>query len=891
MSVLATQLQAQLEAILRSEPQERAVAVRMESADGLPESVQAQGSDFEVHWCESRLAMRQALTQLEESGEATRLLLVTPIADSELPADIAARLARARIFQAREWEVVRPLFGAASVDVRLGRHAWMAQALIDLALQGPYAEVPGRFLDLDTAWREFLSRGLGLSSARPDAMELLAWTLEPEQEARLAALPEAIREDVLEWFARECGPVGQLVAAAARSGRRMDALPIAIVCGTLFANVKPVPAEIGRAAIRLERYLAERHVPASDGQLWAKAAAELAQSLTVECLQPVLERSDAILRDLRIGEYAFLCAMSPMGLNQRMDAHAEALVKHVAAPSAESMADVEGTAADVLSHLLSASQSLRAERVIMARRLARWLMRRPPDGGYAELVAWQADEGAFVDWARFRLLGGDEHQQLSAAYAKLRQSVTECRESLNRRFGKALHQTNQEGSWQQGRALPLEQVLEALLSPLMASHPVLLLVMDGMSMAIFRELLARPEQVGWREVVDGALGKPWIGTAALPTVTESSRGSLLCGKLRLATAPQEKTAFAAHPFLLQQSGKKPPVLFHKAGVLDDTGLSGPLREAIADPGQRIVGAVYNAIDDHLAGPEQLHQSWRLDQLRGLIPMLRVARDARRVLVITSDHGHVLEEQSSSIKGGESDRWRPVAGHPLREGELLFEGGRVLCPSGGASAICLVDEGLRYTGRKNGYHGGVSLQEVCLPLSVLLPFGMDLVGWQDAPPPFPEWWELPYLPQATAPSERPRAQRKKARLDDVQPSLFGSAAELPHKSASAEGWIVALLASPTYIAQKQLAARVALSDDAMRSLLSALDERGGKLSWSALAQRMKLPELRLHGALSAARRVLNVDQSPIIEWDEASRTVVVNGKLLDQQFGLNRGVLK
>jgi hypothetical protein len=376
--------------------------------------------------------------------------------------------------------------------------------------------------------------------------------------------------------------------------------------------------------------------------------------------------------------------------------------------------------------------------------------------------------------------------------------------------------------------------------------------------------------------------------ATLPTVTEGSRASLLCGTLRLGAAPQEKSAFSAHPALQLGSGRKAPLLFHKAELHDDAGLSGALRDALADPTRRLVGVVHNAVDDHLGGPEQLHQSWNLEQLRGLMPLLQAARDARRVVIITADHGHVLEDGSSVTRSAESDRWRPANAEALAEGEFLYQGGRVMSPSGDGRAVCLASEALRYTGRKNGYHGGASLQEMCVPLSVFLPYGLDLQDWIEAPPAVPEWWDLPVMPAAPSVVQPPRPARRKPPSSETQPSLFTGPAE-PEPASLQEDWIAALMASSTYQAQRQLAARVALTDESMRGLLIALEERGGRLGWSALAQRMRLPEMRLGGALSAARRVLNVDQSPVLEWDEGSRTISLNRSLLDQQFQLtNRG---
>ena len=77
--------------------------------------------------------------------------------------------------------------------------------------------------------------------------------------------------------------------------------------------------------------------------------------------------------------------------------------------------------------------------------------------------------------------------------------------------------------------------------------------------------------------------------------------------------------------------------------------------------------------------------------------------------------------------------------------------------------------------------------------------------------------------------------------------------------------------------------MALPDDKMRLLLVSLSERGGKLTRAALAQRLALPEVRLGGLLSAVRRMLNVDQAPVLTVDESAGTVELNRALLLQQF--------
>jgi hypothetical protein len=874
---------AQLEAVLARDPKARAVAIRMEAAAGLPATLNSRGRQFQVRWCESRLAMREALCDLDAKAEADGMLLITPLADHQLPADIAARLAKARVFQAKDWEILRPMFGATSVDARLSRYDWMAQSLIEAAAVGPFPTLTSRFLDLDSAWREFLQRSLGLQSARPDAVELFRWTMEALSQQKLTQLAPAVQKDVLDWFEHECGEIGVLVASSIRANRGSDALALATACGVIFAQDPSGQSERAHAAIRLERYLGDRHVSAEEGRRWATEARRMLQLGSAAEHQSALDRADALLNELKVAEFAFLSDLTPRGLEQRMQNFAQTLVSHLKLPSSASCGAVEEAANDVLQHGLAQLRPLRTEQLQMARRLARWLVVASPESGdYRDLVEWQSDQGAFVDWARFRLLGGDDLKPLTDAYAQLRARVTEVRARLNRRFAQALAAVNKENRWQQGRAIPLESVLDRIVAPTIAQHPAVLLVVDGLSLAIFRELFARPQQHGWMELVDEQSGRPWVGVAALPTVTETSRTSLLCGQMCRGAAQQEKSAFSKYPALLaQSSSKKPPELFHKADLIVDGGLAERVRAALSDQTRKIVGIVYNAVDDHLSGPEQLHSNWSLEHLRLLLPLLQAAREARRVLILTADHGHVLEEASHAIPGADSDRWRSHAS-ALTDGEALFSGGRVRCPDGSDNVVCLVDESLRYTGRKNGYHGGVSLQEVCVPLSVFVPFGVSLEGWSPAPPQQPEWWDLPQLgtPQAVVVARSPRRAPKP---NDLQASLFASPQPIDPPAADVE-WIGKLLASATYQAQRQLAARVALQDAQMRTLLTALDERGGKLSWSALAQRLAIQEMRLPGLLSAARRTLNVDQSPVLAIDESGRMVELNRPLLERQFG-------
>ena len=237
--------------------------------------------------------------------------------------------------------------------------------------------------------------------------------------------------------------------------------------------------------------------------------------------RPALDRADVLLNDLRIAEFAYLSDVLPSGLDQRMRAFAASLNSHAQKPTRANMEAVEQAADHALAHVLAATEPHRADRIEMARRIARWLLRpAPPATTVSGFLCWQAEEGAFIDWARFRLLGGDELAEVSHAYEAIRRSVIDRRNALGRQFAVALQSWNKQAPVHDDRIVPLESVLDRVVAPLAAHHPVLLLVADGLSISIFRELFARVDRFGWTELVPASTGKPMVGVAVVPTVAD-----------------------------------------------------------------------------------------------------------------------------------------------------------------------------------------------------------------------------------------------------------------------------------------------------------------------------------------------------------------------------------
>jgi hypothetical protein len=302
----------------------------------------------------------------------------------------------------------------------------------------------------------------------------------------------------------------------------------------------------------------------------------------------------------------------------------------------------------------------------------------------------------------------------------------------------------------------------------------------------------------------------------------------------------------------------------------------------------VVGVVINAVDDHLAKGDQVRVRWTAYSIRPLEELLAVAQAAGRIVVLVSDHGHELERESESREGQGSERWREAAVAPAAD-EILLQGPRVLLGSGGR-LVAPWSERLRFGMKKNGYHGGASPQEVVVPLGVFAnpEAAADLTGWVEAAPQIADWWTWQRVREREVAIPAPPLRRPLPRKGETG-DLFAQPAVVspePHEPVprSAE-WVERLLATELYRAQRRQAARTAPPEDRIRIILSALDERGGKLTRAALAGRLGVAPFRLGGIISALRRVLNVDGYDVLAVDEASDTVQLNRELLMAQFEL------
>jgi hypothetical protein len=450
----------------------------------------------------------------------------------------------------------------------------------------------------------------------------------------------------------------------------------------------------------------------------------------------------------------------------------------------------------------------------------------------------------------------------------------------------------------------LEDLLPTVVLPLAQHAPVLLLVLDGMSAGVGTEVIGSVLSRaggGWAEALLPGQSRRAAALAVLPTVTEVSRASLLCGELRTGGQDVELRGYEALTRAHRLAGA---ALFHKK-PLDSSRLGFAVADdvaaAIADvDGRPLVTCVLNTIDDALDRSDPGGTDWGADAVRHLAPLLDRAGHAGRIVVLTSDHGHVVERRHGRQRahaGISSGRSRPAA-EPAGDGEVLVTGPRVLRHD--RRAVLAVDEQLRYGPLKAGYHGGAAPAEAVVPVAVLVPGAIpEGVSLHLAPPQEPAWWIDPIEPAAPAPASasaaaapapRPAADYRRRR-QDAAPTLFdepdaGPGSAAPDQAAPPSPVPAAVLKSAAYAAQKKVAGRVSVTDDQVRGLLGALMEASGhRLVPARAAAALEVSPVMLRGAVLHVQRLLNVEGYPVLRIDADGGTVILDDALLREQFGI------
>jgi hypothetical protein len=890
-----SQIKAQVAAIRQKVPHARVIGIRAEGR-WTGERLKQDGQEtFRIEQCDSPLHMRMVL---QDDADVAITVLITSLEERELGDDILVRLARRRLFPIDSWQIVKLLFQARAIDPRVTQHGWMAECLLEAIPVDGFPPAPGGFLDAETVWPILLDQHIGFVSDRPDLLALLQWSVNTESVERFQATPAPFRQAATEWLTQQAGPAAEAVLHCVSANKRPDALAIGLAVGVVFNGA--AARQLDKAAGKLEeRYLGGKTLDTGIIDRWHAAATEVVslQLTDVQLKRRQLNRADEILCEVQADAYAYLSRTSPLGFDQRLARFGTLLSATVLNGVPASLEPLTAARQEILGHDQAQRERRRLDRIDMALRLVQWLARVDAATTFsfqslAEAAAYHLAEGGFVDWARLSLRGGEPVRELSEAYARLFNKVTAIREQQARHFAELLRDWTVAGSVGDG-ILSVERILDEIVAPLVAQAPVLVIVVDGMSAAVCRELVADITRQDWIALCEPGREANRPGLAALPSITEVSRTSLLCGQSRQGNAAVEKNGFAEHPGLRAhcRSGSV-PVLFHKPSLqqADDASLAAEVRGEIAASHRRVVGVVVNAVDDYLLKGEQIDTRWSRDEIKVLPTLLHEAKSARRIVILLADHGHVLDHQTQGRPNEGGERWRMDDGNPDAD-ELQMTGSRVVIPDN-HRLIAPWTEKVRYGVKKNGYHGGVSPQEMVIPITVLCASDTFPSGWREAPITTPAWWDEPFL-------ERKPGEEASVPLKSVKPKGLGPLFDYVQEDVAVmqptavvgtptepvPEWVTAFLASPILAAQKRLAGRTVPADEIIIKLLTALDHRGGKLTATALARAIEYPSLRLRGLLAVMQRVLNIDGYAVLTRDEASDTIELHRDLLCRQFDL------
>jgi hypothetical protein len=844
--------------------------------------------------------VREALLHAERSEG--RIILLTRLRQGDLGNDVVGRLARSRLFAIDHWASLCSLFKAKELD-RSVCDSSLAEALLECAPVDGYPPVSAGVLDAATVWRAACRHVFEMGDREPELMALLLWATNKIASSRYLNVDEELRTSLRGRLVANLGDAAGAILSFVDCQAGADALALAVVCQVVFGDGH---AEVlDAAAARMEQYHEHKPIPEQVGQSLAcianDAIADLDRIDDHRLAQQHLQRADDLLKQFRCDDLAHRSRLVPLGYEQRLSRFGNEISLTVADPAPESIRRCEKLQGEIAAHRQAriGERPKQISRTEMALRLLRWLAAPAPAAtSFAEIANVYRKELAFVDWARESVCRGEDVADLTRAYQQLDQAVLARREQFNQRFARLLCDWTATGSTF-ADVCGVENVLPHFVSKIAgANNRVLLIVLDGMSWAVCHELLAGIRREHWFEATleeSSALPAPVIAT--IPSITTYSRASLLSGGLVNGDLHDEKRNFEASTALKQVCDKRyPPVLFHKSEVSEGSrGIVGDdLGKAILSTNHKIVGVVFNAIDDRLSGAQQVREDWTIDRISPLGAVLKLARDAGRVVILASDHGHVWHRPEARLCSGDAgSRWRSQIGD-VHDGELVIAGNRVKEPNGSHSVIVPWVETMYYGKQQNGYHGGASPQEMVSPLVILMDKTSNYSGLFPCEYPKPEWWSAPPVASLTV-EEHPTPvavfapKRHRGLFDDqIDEDTKPAVTPMPIVSQPAAvpaEWLACLFASAGYKDQKEFVRRHAPEDGLVRRCLEALDSRGGIMTPAAFALAAGIAAARIDGLIAQMQRLLNLDGYEILTFSRAENRIELNLSKLKRQFDL------
>lgn len=884
-----------------------------------PDVVDLAGQSVRVRTASSILAIRDALT---ERSHYDWVVVLTDQPSADLPAGVRDHLVAGTLSNLDPWPMLRELFKANKQEFNLLSldNGAARSALRELDETVPPA--PGGVLTGDHLFGSLAHRNFGLAPNEFTPHQVALWSTDSERTARFAAWQARAEGTLLDqfyvWLERKLGPLGRAITLVWRTGGPAQLVPLGLVAALIddsatAAAVFPAPVDVTvRVRTLLEVELGHQALTEQQLSGWGDTATLAVAGTDVP--NETLRRAEDLVTRLQATELVGRSDMLSSALAPRIARFATALA---AAEHADSLTAVENAWADVTSHRLAHTDRPDARRDVRvgaaALRLLRWTRRPVPSPStLADWLALYRSDLSWVDGAVDETFAGADDATLAAASHRIAEAVRARRAAQDRTCAGLLASSGTRRLPDPGHPTYIEDVLDTVVLPLTArAHgsiqdatpsPVLLIVADGMSASAANEVVAdalRRNRPQWQEYVPENTEPVTVALAALPTVTEFSRCSLLSGILARGGQAEERAGFATwlagHG--LRGQGQ---VLFHKAdleSVSRGNALAIDVRSAVDDTTHRpVIACVLNDIDDALDRSDPIGTVWTTDRFKRLDALLSSAAAVGRTVVLVSDHGHVVERREQpSVQRGEqiSARYRLATGvdaTTLPADEVLVDGPRVLTDD--HRAVLAVDEQLRYTGLKAGYHGGAALAEAAIPISILVNGTAPRhLGLTEAPAPQPAWWEPARAAApvtAAAPTAAPKPARKAVAKASAQvESLFDfggppAAEQTADTPVGGRDRVAELLATDLFTQQYKVFGR-RMDRDAVATLLREAIDGHGVLPLTRAAQILGVKAFRAGPAVQVLAQVLNTDG--VVVLSVHGTDVELESAAMFEQFGV------
>lgn len=854
---------------------------------------------FMVRQCRSDLEARQVLAESQDPGAKAVLLFTIP--HNKLGVDLVCRFAARRLLTIDPASTLKELYAAKTVDPRITQNRELVEALVEKAAAGHAIVTPAGVLEADLAWSILLGRE-DIKNDRPDLMRILEMSLDDASWTPVNSLSDSLKREFFRWIGERSGKAAEMVSAAVVDQKTAAGLlmPIGLCLGPLFSDAADGMETLRtQARTRMESFLAGRVIDAASALVWHDSAMALLQRLSRSQCRALARQVDDLLKALKAEDLAVTTPLSRRGLDERFSLLSEAILSFLRRKELNGLAELRQAMGQLEAHRLATLEDFhgRVRQAHMAARLAVWIKSDAAAGEHCSLkhlLSNYLNDSSYADQALMEIADVSESGSMGKACAKVRHLASAKRMEEQRHFARAAAAWFEESTHEEVPGI--EQVMKSFVAPLAAKTPVLLLVMDGMSCQVFHELVEDLRLHNWY-----ALGHPSLPQtvlAALPSVTAISRKALFQGKIDHTDSRTEGVAFRDHPALAGVSPKKKPKLFLKGDLSEhgSAGLAPAVTMALADPHQQVVGILLNVIDDQLSGSEQLRVRWKIDAIRHLPEILEQAAESQRALILTSDHGNIIELNQSSKLGegsGSADRYR--FGETLMDpdNEIRVCGKRIEQATGKPTVIAAATESIRYTAKKTGYHGGCSDREMVVPIAVLQ-FGLagqPPEGWDFMDPAAPDWWcmlEQPVPVDRTEPAlKKPVRPCKRKKVDEAQ-GIMELPLQLETDDSEDAAWIPLLLSSTVFKEQWQELGHTAPKQSDVRAFLNRLHHHGGAVPANLLSRELGVSPMRLRGLLAHLKRLFNVDGYEILFEERETGRIAFDLPLARKQFDMERG---